>query len=165
MEMETLTMLARRLEAADSYKPDDVRMLLVAEAPPGDESKYFYFEEVAAHDALFRYVARGVLGEEPTRENKPILLKQLRAKGVFLIDVKLEPLLPGEDLRPYVPDLVRRVRDLDPARVVLIKATVFDAAYGPLKEAGLPVVGERIPFPGSGRQREFEVAFARALNA
>jgi hypothetical protein len=40
---------------------------------------------------------------------------------------------------------------------------VFDAAYIPLHEAGLPVNGVRVPFPGSGQQKRFEEAFAAAL--
>jgi hypothetical protein len=43
---------------------------------------------------------------------------------------------------------------------VLIKATVYDAAFEPLAKAGLPVVDEPVPFPGSGQQRRFEKAFA-----
>ena len=42
--------------------------------------------------------------------------------------------------------------------------TVYDVAFSALKEAGLPVIDERIPFPGSGRQKDFEVAFSRALS-
>jgi len=46
---------------------------------------------------------------------------------------------------------------------VLIKASVFDAAYYHLKAAGLPVSDVRVPFPGSGRQRQFLEAFGRAV--
>jgi hypothetical protein len=142
-----------------------VKLLLVGEAPPSDPSRYFYFEDVTNQDSLFRYVVRGVLNLEPTRQDKPRLLKRLSDEGVFLVDLKEDPLLQGEDLDQWVSDLVRRVRDLDPSAIVLIKTTVYDAAYSALSEAGLPVVDERIPFPGSGRQREFEAAFARALAA
>lgn len=61
-----------------------------------------------------------------------------------------------------MPDLVRRVRELQPERIVLIKATVYDAAYAALAAAGLPVSSVRVPFPGSGRQKQFEEAFAKA---
>jgi hypothetical protein len=46
---------------------------------------------------------------------------------------------------------------------VRIKATVYDAAYCHLKSAGLPVSDVRVPFPGSGRQRQFVEAFSRAV--
>ena len=42
---------------------------------------------------------------------------------------------------------------------------MFDAAYRPLLDAGCPVVDIRIPFPNSGRQREFVEAFSRAVHA
>ena len=76
--------LERRRRAAARYKPDDVDLLLVAEAPPSDPDRYFYFEDVREHDDLFRYVCRGLLHREPTRENKRELLTELRDRGVFL---------------------------------------------------------------------------------
>ena len=62
-----------------------------------------------------------------------------------------------------MPALIRRVRKLAPAKVVLIKATVYDNAFAALRDANLPVVDERVPFPGSGQQRRFATAFERAL--
>jgi hypothetical protein len=47
--------------------------------------------------------------------------------------------------------------------VILIKATVYDAAFAALCEANVPVVDERIPFPGSGQQARFAQAFEHAL--
>jgi hypothetical protein len=151
-----------RARSARRFQPARVRLLLVAETPPRDLSRYFYFEEVKEHDALFRYVAREVLDVEPTRETKVELLTQLRDAGVFLIDLKADP-LDDSPLSDYVPDLVRRCRQLGPSKIVLIKTTVYDEAYEALAGAGLPVVNERIPFPGSGRQVEFQKAFRRAL--
>ena len=153
---------SRRKEAADRYRPDDVDLLLVAEAPPRALDRYFYFEDVREQDSLFRYVCRGVLGREPTRDDKAELLGELRDKCVFLIDLQEDP-VDTTHLRDFVPVLVERCRALSPRRIVLIKATVFDAAYRALKDAGLPVVDVRVPFPGSGRQREFVEAFSRAL--
>jgi hypothetical protein len=63
-----------------------------------------------------------------------------------------------------VASLVERCRQLQPRAIILIKATVYDAAYRPLREAGLPVIDQRIPFLGSGRQREFLTAFGQALD-
>ena len=154
--------LLRRVEAAKRFRPDEVDLLLVAEAPPVALDRYFYFSEVREHDSLFRYVARSLLGREPTRGRKEELLGELRDRGVFLIDLKETP-VDGSPLEAYVPALVTRCRELSPRRIVLIKATVYDAAYVPLKAAGLPVSEVRVPFPGSGRQRQFVDAFARAV--
>jgi hypothetical protein len=154
----------RRAQAAQKWWPSHLRVLLVAEAPPTAPDRYFYFEDVAAQDSLFRYVCRGLFGETPTRADKRVWLDRLRSAGVGLVDLSLDPLAyPGASLAEHVDGLVRRVVELSPESVVLIKATVHDAALGPLRRAAVPVVGDRVPFPGSGQQRRFEVAFAAAL--
>jgi hypothetical protein len=162
--MSPATDLVRRQQAAARYQPAVVDLLLVAEAPPSSPDRYFYFVDVREHDSLFRYVCRVILGEEPTRQGKHALLEELKRRGVFLIDLKQTP-VDTSPLSDYVPALIDRCRELSPRRIVLIKATVFDAAYRALAAAGLPVVDIRVPFPGSGRQRQFLEAFGRAVNA
>ena len=162
VESKQIAARARRQREARKYKPSSIDLLLVAEAPPQELSRYFYFEEVTVQDSLFRYVAREVLGVEPTRANKAELLVQLRDRGVFLIDLKPDP-EDGSPLTDYVSELVRRCQELRPAKIILIKVTLYDVAYASLARAELPVVNERIPFPGSGRQHEFELAFRRSL--
>lgn len=153
----------RRAEAAERYRPDEVRLLLVAQAPPDAADRYFYFTDVAQQDSLFRSVARAILPHtEPTRDNKASLLAQLRDRGVFLIDLKPDP-VDGSPLSPYVPALLARIAELAPERIVLIKADVFDAAYPAFAAAGLPVSKVRIPFPSFGQQKAFAEAFGRAL--
>jgi len=153
----------RRERWARRFRPAEIDLLVVAEAPPSDLGRYIYFPEVATHDSLFRELAALILNDAPTRKNKPDLLDALRDAGVFLIDLSLEPITKGEDLSPHVPSLVRRVRQLAPRCVILVKVTVYDVAFEALQSAGLPVVNERIPFPGSGQQVNFRSAFARAL--
>lgn len=154
--------LARRRVAAARHQPKEIDLLLVAEAPPASPERYFYFTDVREHDTLFRYVCRVLLAREPLRERKHELLGELRDRGVFLIDLKETP-VNATPLVTYVPTLVERCRVLAPRRIVLIKVTVFDAAYLQLKAAGLPVSDVRVPFPGSGRQRQFVEAFDRAV--
>jgi hypothetical protein len=153
---------ARREREAARYRPANVKLLLVAEAPPASLDRYFFFDDVTEQDSLFRYVYRGLLGKEPSRSDKSRWLAEICDLGVFLIDLKEEP-VDGTPLKVHVPSLVERCRALDPDRIILIKTTVYDAAYHALREAGMPVCDARIPFPVSGRQREFEAAFARAL--
>jgi len=138
--------LWRWREAAARYKPAKVDLLLVAEAPPNSLDRYFYFTDVRAHDSLFRYVCRVLLGREPTRERKREQLEELRDRGVFLIDLKESP-MDGSPLATFVPALVERCRALTPNRIVLIKTIVFDAAQDALKSARLPVSDVRVPFP------------------
>lgn len=120
--------------------------MLVAEAPPAALDRYFYFEDVLQQDSLFRYVARSILKVEPTRSNKAKLLARLRDRGVFLIDLKKDP-LDGNALALQVPNLVRRIRTLDPDKIIITKASVYDLVHQPLVKAGLPIVEERIPSP------------------
>jgi hypothetical protein len=152
----------QRARAARKYKPANIKTLLVAEAPPSSTERYFYFEHVRTHDSLFRHVANAILGQTPTRNEKANALAQLRERGVFLIDLCADP-VDGGPLSTHVPALIRRVRKLAPAKVILIKATVYDNAFAALRDANLPVVDERVPFPGSGQQRRFAAAFERAL--
>lgn len=161
--MTTLAMeiRQRRAEAARRFKPERVKLLIVAEAPPSAPDRYFYFEHVPTQDSLFRYVTKGLFGVQLSRDKRP-LLRRLRESGVFLVDLKLDP-VDGSRLSANVPALIERCTELTPEQIILIKATVYDAAYGPMKQAGLPVMNARVPFPGSGQQRNFEEAFAAAL--
>ncbi len=154
----------RRQRSAEKYKPARVRVLLVAEAPPAADDRYFYFEDVTKHDWLFLGVAEVLLRGRPVRREKPASLKKLQEMGFFLIDLKPDP-ADGSPLQEYVPDLIARCRALAAERIILIKATVYDAAFSTMGAAGLPVINQRVYFPSTGRQREFREQFARALEA
>ena len=155
----------RREQAAAKYRPEVVELLLIAEAPPSALDRYFYFEDVARHDSLFGHVVRAVLGIEPSRSEKLSQLRRLADRGVFLIDLKPDPKKPGENLAAYVLDLVSRATALHPRHVITIKADVCDLVQQPLRAAGLQVVDQRVPFPGSGQQRRFLEAMATALES
>jgi len=77
----------RRRAAARAYQPRRIRLLLIAEAPPADDDRYFYFEHVGTADFLFEKVC-GVLFEQKPERDKVPFLKELRRRGVFLIDLK-----------------------------------------------------------------------------
>ena len=152
----------KRALAAAKYLPEKINLLIVAEAPPNASNRYFYFDDIKSSDWLFRGVVEVLLGEAPSRRDKAHYLAELRERGVFLIDLKLDP-VDETELEVYVPDLISRCKELQPNRIVLVKATVFDAAYGPLRDAGLPVVNKRVYFPSTGRQADFRRQFAEAV--
>ncbi len=161
--------IQRRTKAAEVYRPRKVRLLLVAEAPPCDTSRYFYFEDVANHDWLYVYVCRGLFGGvdiADLRARKSAYLCALRDSGVFMIDVAPEgmsgPTLAR--LRPLVPVVIERCKAIKPEAIVLIKSSVYDVAFAALREVGLPVIDERMPFPASGQQPAFLRLFAAALD-
>ncbi|HYC99752.1 MAG TPA: hypothetical protein VEB22_00865 [Phycisphaerales bacterium] len=159
--------LAARRAAASRYRPGTIRLLLVAEAPPCEVTRYFYFEDVDRHDWLFRYTYEGVTGKKPTRGAKTANLGELRDAGVFMIDLHEENVeQPSAGvLGPLVPGLVDRCRALRPTRIALVKSVVHDVAFEPLRAAGLPVIDERLPFPASGQQRKFLDGFLRVRAA
>ena len=153
----------RRAEAAARFQPKQIDTLLVGEAPPSALDRYFYFEDVHIHDSLFRHVAEVVLGEKPTRDKAPYL-DALRDRGYFLIDVSEDPISSTDELAARVPGLIRRCRGLAPRRIVLIKVSTYDYAYAALRDAGLPAIDARIPFPGSGQQNRFKELFGELLS-
>jgi hypothetical protein len=135
-----------------------VRTLLVAEAPPSALDRFFYFEDVDAHDSLFRHVVQAVLGEKPSRDKAPYL-DELSARGWFLVHLSEDPFRDRSVLPLLVPDLLARCEELDPARIILVGAPLYDLLFRPMRAAGLPVVDARLPFPGSGQQRRFLEGF------
>jgi len=127
----------RRDRAARKHRPSSIDLLLVAESPPCALDRYFYFEDVGTQDGLFRNVVQGIMKiDKPRRDEKPHLLRQLAKEGVFLIDLRPEPvgLQPWEQ---HVPSLIRKCKRLSPRRIILIKSSVYKAAYEPLRDAGL----------------------------
>lgn len=161
-ESRETTAREERGDAAQKYKPEKVRLLLVAEAPPPVLDRYFFFETVATNDWLFRGVVEVFFGHKPGRQDKREWLARLREHGIFLVDLKLDP-VDGSPLTAHVPELVARCQRLQPKCIVLIKVTVYDAAYQSLRAAGLPVVDTRIPFPSNGQQGKFREKLKEAL--
>jgi hypothetical protein len=153
---------ARRKTAARKYQPNRVRLLLVAESPPDDEDRYFYLEDVETADCLFEEVC-GVLFEEKPQHNKVPYLKELRRRGVFLVDLKPDAPRNGEKLEPYVAPLLLNIDTLAPEHIILITADVYASAYPAMSKAGLPVVDVRIPFPSTGQQVNFRQSFRQAI--
>lgn len=157
--------------AARRYAPRITRVLFVAESPPVSVDHYFYFDHVRSQDALWVGLMKGLYADLVDtmceRPRKAQWLARFRDDGFRLIDVLKNP-LPSNRLtssqrvamiRGRLPDTIQEVREIDPHKKVLIKATVYDALIEPFRCAGLPVVDVRLPFPGSGQQSEFARKF------
>lgn len=161
-----------------SWKPERVRLLLVAESAPDDggdvaNRRFFYDEHLTSKDGLFREVVRALYGDPPLvsgpNAKKP-WLEKLKADGVFLIDLAT---VPVNDFTPpdravalgrNVAETVRFASELQPDGMVLVKQNVFELLSEPVRAAGLPLLhDEFIPFPGSGQQKRFRERFAVAL--
>src|SRR5437899_1537657 len=161
----------------NKYKPNRVNVLLIAESPPSSGG-YFYSETTIGKDHLFRETMKALEFwpvDRPMRKgcDKQPMLKRFCSIGFFLIDTCE---LPVDKLRPSqrristiqgASTLPRRVRELDPTRILIVKKTVFKHARQSLVEAGL---GDRIlntkplPFPSHGNQRKFRTMIRRLVN-
>ncbi|WP_291105209.1 MULTISPECIES: hypothetical protein [unclassified Flavobacterium] len=157
------------------YKPDRVKTLLIAEAPPDSLERFFYYENVRERDYLFLGVTEALypnLKEEfiasgRTPEKKSIILNKLKKEGYFLIDLSDTPisLLNDIPVETFVPNLIEKVKKVADTNtnIILIKANVYDLAYKELAKLGYKVVDIRIPFPSSGQQTNFQRTFRQAL--
>ncbi len=132
----------RRERASRAYRPKTIRLLLVVESPPeGDH--YFYFADAAQADPLFEQVTEVLF--ESASDDRVAGLKELRRRGVFEVELKPDAPRRGEALAPYVGPLLINLGILAPEKIVLIGPDAYDAAYGSMSAAGLPVVDVRVP--------------------
>ena len=159
------------------WKPDPVRLLLIAESPPDSGAgprRFFYDDDLTARDSLFRSVAKAVFDVErlPSgRGGKTAWLRRLKDRGVYLIDQAPVPVNmkhPRERaaiLAANIEATVEQARELRPEGIIICKTNVFADLAGPLRHAGLPLLhDEPIPFPGSGWQKVFVERFRAAAN-
>ena len=160
------------------WKPEHVRLLLIAESAPDDggdlaNRRFFYDEYLTGKDGLFREVVRS-LYDNPSLQSGPNektpWLERLKSDGSYLIDLAAVPVNHhspvGREtaLKQNIDEVVAHARELDPTGIVLVKQNVFDLLEQPLRAAGLPLLHDAmIPFPGSGQQKRFRERFADAL--
>jgi hypothetical protein len=169
--------------AMDRYRPDPLRLLFIAEAPPAYKAnRLFYFHEVQTGDALFLEMMKVVYGNalgfteeggftgpmsaKDVRKCKSQLLRQFMADGLFLIDASERPMPENATapvklalLRRSLPRLKIRLKNLLLGRcipIVLIGRVTYEACFEPLKEEGYHVVNQKmIDHPARGGQRLF----------
>lgn len=143
-----------REKARARYKPARIKWLLVAEAPPSNLDRFFYYENVRTRDRLFietihaiyrfRYPEISLQNSEDQydslpktellRRRKPEFLKQFMNDGFFLIDSMDQPMPtdaePREKRRRIdenIPSLVKKMRNLsaDDSNIILISNRVY----------------------------------------
>lgn len=170
-----ISQLKKQLEKArQKYKPETVKYLLVAEAPPDSLERFFYYDDVRQHDYLFLGVAEALypkLKEQfllsgRSSEIKNTILQTLQQDSFYLLDLSELPLsLLETDLQSQLPSLVDKINSVadDNTQIILIKANVYDIAFYYLKQKFKNVIDQRITFPGQGGQRKFQDEFKQAL--
>lgn len=159
------------------WKPDRVRLLMIAESAPAESKdisgrRFFYAADRLGPDNLFRGVVEAMYGTPKVdlqRTGKRPWLERLRNDGFFLIDLAPYPvnaLSAGERRRVLyeaIPGCVARASALDPAGVVVVKADLYGMLARPLDAAGLPLLQDRpIAFPLGNTRADFVAEFNRA---
>lgn len=162
-------------EAREKYRPQHIKLMFIAEAPPCSDDRFFYFDDVKKGDSLFLHVIRAVFSELENWETKLIrakkeeLLYKFKEAGYFLEDSASKSILQGtspkEKERILVasqPNLISRIEAYKiHTKFVLLSATVFKANYEGLKNEGFNILNNTaIPFPGSGQQTKFKKLIA-----
>ncbi len=145
-------------ELRERYRPERLRVLLVAESPPdpGDgERRFFYSPELRA-DNLYRGVAQALYGKHDEIDilDKPAVLDRIRADGFWLIDAVNEPInklgsaARARAIAAGVPPLAKRCVELAPELGVIIRhGKVYAAGAQPLREAGVVVLRRAAALP------------------
>lgn len=157
--------------AREKYRPESIKLMFIAEAPPCTEGRFFYFENVSKGDSLFLHVIRAVFPDLDFWETKEIrakkeeLLYRFRDAGYFLEDSTHIPIPKGTRSRGKESILIESqaglLTNIKPykanSKIVLLSATVFRTNYEFLINNGFTVINDFIiPFPGSGQQTKFK---------
>jgi hypothetical protein len=111
-------------ELREQYRPERLRVLLVAESPPDPgegERRFFYAPELRV-DNLYRGVAQALYGEHDEMDilDKPAVLDRIRADGYWLVDAVDEPInklgsaARARAIAAGVPRLAERCVELAP---------------------------------------------------
>ncbi|HEU4556132.1 MAG TPA: hypothetical protein VFS25_25015 [Chitinophaga sp.] len=165
-------------QARLKYKPDRVKYLLIAEAPPNSVERFFYYEDVREKDFLFLGVIEVLYPELKDRymsegrnaQLKTEILKQLKTDGFYLIDLSDEPVqknIPFIEMTYFLPGLLAKLDQLvdEETKIVIIKANVFEVVF-PLVNAKYKgqVANVKVPFPSSGQQKNFRKIFSDVVN-
>ncbi len=156
-------------KAREKYRPENIKIMFIAEAPPCTSDRFFYFDNVRTGDSLFLHVIRAVFPDLESWETKQIrakkeeLLYRFKEAGYFLEDSSSIAIPKGTKnkeriIKESLPDLIHRIEPYkENTGFVLITSSVFKANYTALKELGFYILNDTmLPFPGSGQQGKFK---------
>lgn len=161
--------------AREKYRPQSIKLMFIAEAPPCTEGQFFYFENVLKGDSLFLHVIRAVFPDLEGMETKELrarkeeMLYRFRDEGYFLEDSVFDVIPKGTSAKDKEKavvggqqNLVERITPYKTStKFILLSALVFRTNYELLKKEGFDILNEQIiPFPGSGQQGKFKQGMA-----
>lgn len=156
------------------WKPDQVRVLLVAESAPDPgaaERRFFYAPTVSRSDNLFRAVVLALYDEKVRAgDNRSEHLARLQRDGVWLIDLAPYPVnhLPSGErqrtLREHASERARDIQTISPDGIVICHSPTFRALAPRLAAVNAPLLhNEPIPFPLGNFRDAFVRAFRSAV--
>lgn len=168
----------QRDEARARYRPDNIKLLLIAEAPPAALDRFFYFENVKDHDHLYIETMNALYCQKPynvghLRRNKKSYLERFRTDGFFMIDAVEDPIDQAVSNRNSESIIIERRQDLfdrleklkvRDAKIILVKASVYHSLFGPMKNLGYNIINEGVvPFPSTGQQERYRTMFRKLV--
>ena len=162
--------------ARNKYRPKKVSLLLIAESPPSSGG-YFYAEATIGKDHLFRETMKALgfwPADRPMRKgcDKRPMLRQFQSLGFFLVDTcelpvdKMPPRLRKLSTIQGASTIGKRVKELDPSRILIVKKTVLDPVRQALNLAGFEdrILNKgALPFPSHGNQRKYRLMVRQLL--
>lgn len=182
--------LERFEQAARRYRPDPLRLLFIAEAPPAFRvNRLFYFTGLTNGDTLFLEMMKvlypaeaGYSGDaflpgcsvKQLRHRKPDLLRMFQHDGYQLIDAHPRPMPDGANaaektalMRSTFPALRSKVRRLVGKRsvpIIVIGGITYSVCSKPLRLDGRRVVNDTmIHHPARGGQKLFRARLREVL--
>ncbi|HZW40297.1 MAG TPA: hypothetical protein VFF33_13445 [Ignavibacteriaceae bacterium] len=161
-------------KAREKYKPDVIKCVLIAEAPPDAIERFFYYEDVREKDFLFLGVMEVLypklkedyLSSGRNILNKKKMLEKFMEDGFYLLDLFDGPISLYIDsercaAKQLTEELTMAISKDIP--VIMIKANVYEILYHQLKGKGFNVIDVKIPFPSTGNQGKFREKFKDTL--
>jgi hypothetical protein len=169
-------------EAIRRYRPDPLRVLFIAEAPPAFRvNRFFYFTDLTDGDTLFLEMMKVLYPVEvgyikdtfrpgssakQIRQRKPELLRRFQKDGFLLIDAYERPMPEGADtatktrlMLSTLPGLQRTLQRLVGERhvpIVLIGGVTYSVCAHALRADGRNVANNAmIHHPARGNQKLF----------
>jgi hypothetical protein len=163
------------------YKPDRVKVLLIAESPPPkadvqSSRQFYYADRIRKDDRLFTNTIRAlypealVVPEPQLEEHKEDWLQRFKQDGFYMIEAledsqehEVTKKQRQQRIRDALPRLLTRVGEVadQDTGIILIKSNVFDVAAGPLRDAGFNMLNtELVAYPGHFNQRSYREKLA-----
>ena len=164
-----------REAARNKYRPEKINVLFVAEAPPAELDRFFYFENVSEGDYLYLETMKVVFGNVDIidlRQRKVEFLEGFKENGFFLLDAVNKPIPQSTSSyerrdrvwseRNHLVEMMRKLVD-SRTDVVLIKSTVFGIRDFLIKSDFHVINDEAIEFPSNGHQGQYRQKLSRWL--